>query len=107
MFINTAVSFFLVEKHAGAFEDVIFAMSQHASLVFFLVLREFLFGLFVSQIEPFGQPLYVAFIDSDPVIRTTIARAFGAVVFQFKFFRRLVPVRLQNGQFFFRHKVEV
>mgnify|MGYP003395495261 CR=1 FL=1 len=106
MFVDGAVPFFLIEKHAGAFVDVIFAMPQHASLVFFFVLREFLFGLFVSQVEPFGQPLNVAFVDSDPVIRTTIAGAFGAIVFQLRFFRRLVPVRLQNGQFFFRHNLK-
>lgn len=76
MFVHSAVTFFLIEEHAHAFEDVIFAMPQHARLVFLFVLGEFLFGLFVSQAEAFGQPLNVALVDSDPVIRAAIAGTF-------------------------------
>ncbi len=68
MFVNAAVAFFLIEKHAGAFVNTVFSMSQHASLVFFFVLGEFLFGLLIRQAEAFGQSLYVAFVDSDPVV---------------------------------------
>ena len=105
-FVNAAVPFLFVEKQASAFVHVVFAMPHHASLVIFFVLGEFLFGLFVSQTEMFGQPLDVALGDSDPVIRTTIAWAFGAIVFQLRFFFRLRAVRLQNGQFFFRHNLK-
>lgn len=106
MFIYAAVSLFLIEEDAHAFVDVIFAMSQHARLVILLVLAEFLFSLFVRQAEPFGQSLYVAFVNPDPVVRTTVTGTFGTVVFQFRFFRCLGAVRLQNGQFFFRHNYE-
>ncbi len=93
-FVNRAVPIFLIEKDASAFENVIFAMLQYASLVILFVLREFLFGLFVSQAEVFGQSLNVAFVDSDPVVRTAITRTFGAVVFQPRLFRCRVPIRL-------------
>ena len=76
VFIHGAVPVFLVEEHAHAFEDMIFAMPQHARFVFLFVLGEFLFGLFVRQAEPFGQSLYIALVDSDPVIRTAISRTF-------------------------------
>ncbi len=76
MFVHGAVPLFLVKKHAHAFEDMIFAMPQHARLVIFFVLGEFLFGLFVRQAEALGQSLYVAFVDSDPVVRTAIPRTF-------------------------------
>lgn len=33
MFIHCAIPFFLIKEHAHAFEDVIFAMPQHARLV--------------------------------------------------------------------------
>lgn len=105
MFVDCAIPFFLIKKHAGAFEDVVLVMSQHASLVIFFVLGEFLFGLFVSQVESFGQPLDVAFIDPDPVVRTTVTGTFGAVVPQARLFRFVDPIRLKNRQFFFRHKI--
>lgn len=54
MFVHGAVPFFLVEEHAHAFVNVVFVMPEHARLVFLFVLGEFLFGLFVSQAEPFG-----------------------------------------------------
>lgn len=33
MFVDSAVPFLLIEEHAHAFEDVIFAMPQHAGFV--------------------------------------------------------------------------
>ena len=76
MFVHGAVPVFLVKEHAHAFEDMIFAMPQHARLIRLFVLGEFRFGLFVRQAEAFGQSLYVAFVDSDPVIRTAIPGTF-------------------------------
>lgn len=97
VFVHATVSLFLIEEDAHAFVDGVFAMPQHARLVFFFVLAEFLFGLFVRQAEPFGQSLDVAFVNPDPVVRTTVTGTFCTVVFQLRFFRSFGAVRLQNG----------
>lgn len=68
MFVDSAVSFFLVKKHAGGFENVILTMPEYASLVFLFILGKFLFGLFVCQAESFGQALDITFCDSDPIV---------------------------------------
>lgn len=105
MFIHGAVPVFLIEKHAHAFEDVIFAMPQHARLVRLFVLGEFRFGLFEGQAEAFGQPFDVAFVDANPVIRTTITGTFGTVITQPRLFRFFGSIGLKHRQFFFRHKM--
>lgn len=106
MFVHGAVPIFLIEEHAHAFEDMIFAMPQHARLVRLFVFGEFRFGLFVRQAEAFGQPLYVPFVDPDPVVRTTIPRAFCAVVPQARLSNLFCSVCLKNRQFFFRHNLK-
>lgn len=65
-----------MQKPAGAFKDVILAVSQDALAVIFDVLREFLLGLFIAQLEAFRQTLDVAFSDKNPLVGATVGRTF-------------------------------
>jgi len=82
--IDSAAPFDRIEELAGAFKDVILAMAQDAA-IFFDQLGKFPLRRFVTQSEAFRQSLDIAFRHHNPVIRTAICRAFGAVVENWQF----------------------
>src|SRR5262245_48740277 len=74
--VDCAVSFCRVEEPACAFEDVVFAVSEHTIAVLFDEHGEFALGLFITQAEALRQSLYVALRDQYPVICAAVSRTF-------------------------------
>lgn len=81
-FVNGAAALGLVKKHAHGFVHRIFAMTQHAHCVAFVLnlLGEFFAGNLQRNAMMPGQPRYVSCLGLDVVVATTVAGAFSAVV---------------------------
>ena len=82
MLIDGALAFGWMKEAAGAFVNGIFAMLEDAPVAFHH-LGEFLFGLFGRKVKALSQSLHIAFRHDDVIVRTAIARAFGAIIQRF------------------------
>ena len=78
--IDGASSLNRIEKLAGTLENVILAMAKDIFTVCLDVFRVLLFSRFVTQTESFGKTLDIASGHQNPVISTTIGRAFRTIV---------------------------
>jgi hypothetical protein len=86
MLVDGAVSLRRVKKLTSAFEDVVFAVSQHTMAVFLDELGEFALGLFITQLESLCQSRYVALRDQYPIICATVSRTFRTVVAEVRYY---------------------